>query len=105
MAPYSPMQRRSRHRHASEFKHTLLTTLHGLPRLRMYGLALTYTEMDVVPFLWNGFDTLVEYSYVIPIEEKETWILFLRSLRTPFADLVGGGHQSQGRTRVHPSGQ
>gem|GEM_PF-1735295 len=71
---YSAIKRRSRHGHDSQLKHLFLATLHGLPRLGMYDLALTYTDLDVVSFLWNGFDTMLEYSYVIPIEEKETWI-------------------------------
>jgi hypothetical protein len=71
---YLPIKRRSRHGHDSQLKHTLLATLHGLPRLGMYDLLLTYTDLDVVPFLWNGFDAMVEYSYVIPVKEKETWL-------------------------------
>jgi hypothetical protein len=71
---YSPIQKRSRHGHGTRLKHTLLAILHGLPRLGMYDLQLTYSDSDVMPFLWNGFDSLVEYSYVIPFSEKETWI-------------------------------
>jgi len=71
---YSPIKRQSRHGYDSQVKHTLLAILHGLPRLGIYDFALTYPDLDVMPFLWNGFDSLIDYSYVIPFEERDTWI-------------------------------
>jgi hypothetical protein len=71
---HGPIKKHSRHGHSTQLKHNLLAILQGLPRLGMYDLVLTYLDSDVVPFLWNGFDAMVEYSYVIPVKEKETWI-------------------------------
>jgi hypothetical protein len=71
---YLPLQKGSRHGCNSQVKKTFQTLLHGLPRLGMYDFVLSYGDRDILPFLWNGFDTLVEYSYVIPVAEKWTWM-------------------------------
>lgn len=47
--------------------------LHSLPKLGLYDFLLRPCDVDVMPFLWNGFDTSIGYSYVIPKEETGIW--------------------------------
>jgi hypothetical protein len=70
---FLPLQKGSRHGCNSQVKKMFQTLLAQLPSLGMYDFVLTYGDSDLLPFLWNGFDTLVEYSYVIPVAEKGTW--------------------------------
>jgi len=70
---FLPLQKSSRHGCNSYVKKTFQTLLRSLPGVGMYDFVLSYGDTDVLPFLWNGFDTLVEYSYVIPVAEKGIW--------------------------------
>ena len=54
------------------FKKEMLSAIESLPRLGFYDFILRPCDTDVMPFLWNGYDTQVTYTYVIPKEEC-TW--------------------------------
>ena len=55
------------------FKKELLQTIESLPRLGLYDFGLWGYYEDIMPFLWNGFDTKVAYTYVIPKAEVNSW--------------------------------
>jgi len=71
---FAPCRESGRHRQNTENKRTVLSLIHGLPRLGGYDFVLRPCDTDVMPFLWNGFDTLVGYTYFIPQTERETWL-------------------------------
>jgi hypothetical protein len=64
----------SRHRQNTHQKKMLLLAIHSLPRLGMYDFLLCPCDQDVLPFLWNGFDTLVGYTHVLRHSERHTWL-------------------------------
>ncbi len=39
----------------------------------MYDYIMPPEVTDVMPFLWNGFDTLVGYTYQVPVTEAQQW--------------------------------
>ena len=55
-------------------KQMALLAVQSLPKLGFYDLRLRPQDTDVMPYLWNGFDTHTGYTYVIPASEKETWM-------------------------------
>jgi len=54
-------------------KHELLSAIESLPQLDFYDFQLWRFCCDVMPFIWNGFETYVYYTYVISAAEVETW--------------------------------
>jgi hypothetical protein len=64
----------ARHKENTHVKKMMLMAIHALPRLGVYDIILRSSQADVTPFLWNGFDTYVGYTYVIPCAERETWL-------------------------------
>ena len=57
----------------SHFKKETLKALHSLPEVDFYDFGLSRGEIDIMPFLWNGFDAHIGYTYVIPATEKDAW--------------------------------
>lgn len=57
----------------SHAKNLLLAAIQSLPQLGLYDFILRPRDTDIMPFLWNGFDSLVTYTYVIPCSEKDRW--------------------------------
>ena len=51
----------------------LLRTLQLLPPVSVHDLILCPGDIDVQPFQWNGFDTVVAYTYIIPRAETNGW--------------------------------
>lgn len=51
-----------------------LSAIQSLPRLGMYDFILRPGDCDAIPYLWNGFDTSVNYTYVVPCAEHESWV-------------------------------
>lgn len=66
-ADSGPYQRNTR------AKKMMLLAIQGLPRLGMYDFVLSPGQSDVMPFLWNGFDVDLGYTYVLPCLERDTW--------------------------------
>jgi hypothetical protein len=58
---------------ASEEKGDLLRILAESPRLGLYDYAFPPAYTDMMPLLWNGFDTSVGYTYQIPPAPPEQW--------------------------------
>ncbi len=58
---------------ASDEKGLMLRLLAQSPELGMYDYILHPAYTDVMPFLWNGFDTNVGYTYQIPPSAVEQW--------------------------------
>jgi len=54
-------------------KQLMLEALSLAPRLGMYDYIMAPDWTDMMPFLWNGFDTLVGYVYQIPPAPPEQW--------------------------------
>jgi hypothetical protein len=70
---YCPASGAGRHKQNSHAKKMTLMAIHALPRIGVYDFILHPDQCDVMPFLWNGFDSHVAYTYVIPCSERETW--------------------------------
>jgi len=58
---------------ASDEKNLMLRLLAESPALGMYDYILPPEYADVMPFLWNGFDILVGYTYQIPPAPPDEW--------------------------------
>ncbi len=69
-----PTKGEGRYKESTHVKAMHLLALHSLPRLGFYDFILRPADRDLMPYLWNGFDTHVGYTYVIPAAEKETWM-------------------------------
>jgi hypothetical protein len=63
-----------RYKEITHAKQMTLMAIHSLPRLGLYDMRLRPADQDLMPFLWNGFETHVGYTYVIPAAEKDSWM-------------------------------
>ena len=61
--------KKGRYARATHVKKMLLRTLQLLPPVSVHDLILCPGDIDVQPFQWNGFDTVVAYTYIIPRAE------------------------------------
>jgi hypothetical protein len=66
-------RREGRASKASDEKNTLVRLLAESPAMGMYDYNLPPEYTDLTPFIWNGFDTLVRYTYQIPPAPVEQW--------------------------------
>ncbi len=57
----------------SHAKKEILCSLQSLPRLDFYDFHLWRFCNDLMPFMWNGFETQVLYTYVIKANSAESW--------------------------------
>lgn len=57
----------------SEERKLMLKAIALAPRLGMYDYSIPPEWQDMMPFLWNGFDTTVRYIYQIPVAPVEEW--------------------------------
>ena len=71
---FAPLADAGRHRQHTHHKKMTSLAIGALPRLAAYDFILRPDDADVMPFLWNGFDTLIVYTYVVPRTERDTWI-------------------------------
>ena len=71
---FFPDMEEGRYKEITHAKKMALLAIHSLPKLGFYDLRLRPGDRDVMPYLWNGFDTHVGYTYVIPATERETWV-------------------------------
>jgi len=62
--------RSSRYTHV---KKELLCAINSLPDAGYYDIFLGHSQDDVMPYLWNGFDDQVLYTYVIRKEDAGAW--------------------------------
>jgi hypothetical protein len=58
---------------ASDENNLLLRILAESPQMGMYDYLLPPEYTDVIPFLWNGFDASVGYTYQIGPAPVEQW--------------------------------
>ena len=61
---------------SSAYSHTkreLLRAITSLPQMGFYDFALGRSTEDIMPFLWNGFDAIVHYTYIIRATDAEGW--------------------------------
>ena len=70
---FVPENDSTRHRQNTHQKLMLLKVIQSLPKLGLYDFQLRPSDTDTMPFLWNGFDTTVEYTYVIPCADGGGW--------------------------------
>lgn len=70
---FRPSAKQGRHAQNTHVKSAMLAALGCLPRLGAYDFMLRPCDHDVLPFLWNGFETAVRYTYVVPCAEQATW--------------------------------
>ncbi len=70
---FAPMTGQGTYRAVTHAKKTMLSAIHGLPKLGMYDFQLRACDFDAMPFLWNGFDVLLSYVYVIPCSVRDVW--------------------------------
>lgn len=72
-----PLIRPSRRKNAveavSDEKNLLVRLLAESPSLGMWDYVLPPEYVDLMPFLWNGFDTTVGYTYQIPPAPPQQW--------------------------------
>lgn len=54
-------------------KEELLCAIESLPQADFYDLHLWRFCSDLTPFIWNGFETSVYHTYVIPTGDMEDW--------------------------------
>lgn len=71
---FSPSRGEGRYKELTHAKQMNLLAIHSLPQVGFYDLVLRPADNDLMPFLWNGFDTYVGYTYVIPAADKDTWM-------------------------------
>lgn len=67
-----PTAKQGRYSENTHRKKVTLSLLGALQTLGMYDFSLCPTDLDSMPFIWNGFDTQVNYTYVIPKQEHDT---------------------------------
>ena len=71
---FLPSRKHSRHHKNTHAKNMLLMTIRSLPMMGMYDLILRPEDRDVLPYLWNGFESHVCYTHVIPCKEQGNWL-------------------------------
>ena len=57
----------------SHAKKEIIQSLQSLPRLDFYDFHLWRFCTDLMPFMWNGFETQVLYTYLIKAGSAEIW--------------------------------
>ena len=57
----------------SHIKNEILCSLQSLPKVDFYDFHLWRFCSDLMPFIWNGFETQVLYTYFIPANNIDTW--------------------------------
>ncbi|MHB8174749.1 MAG: hypothetical protein ACYDFU_09875, partial [Nitrospirota bacterium] len=57
----------------SHVKKEILNSLQSLPKLDFYDFRLWRFGNDLMPFIWNGFETQVLYTYLIRADDADTW--------------------------------
>lgn len=63
-----------RHAKNTHDKKMMLAVIESLPKLGVYDFILRPSDTDTLPFLWNGFEPIIGYTYVIPHGEMDTWM-------------------------------
>lgn len=71
---FTPSEDPGNYARITHAKRMALLALHSLPPLGFYDLRLRPADTDVTPYLWNGFDTSVGYTFVIPAATRDTWM-------------------------------
>jgi hypothetical protein len=71
---FVPALGEGRYKEITHAKKMAMLAIHSLPPLGFYDLRLRPVDSDVMPYLWNGFDTHTGYTYVIPASQKENWM-------------------------------
>jgi hypothetical protein len=71
---FIPTQTEGNYKELTQAKQMALLAIHSLPPLGFYDLRLRPADTDVMPYLWNGFDTHIGYTYVIPVSHKDNWM-------------------------------
>ena len=71
---FNPCKEAGRYKEITHAKEMALLAIHSLPKLGFYDLRLRPVDTDVMPYLWNGFDTHIGYTYVIPASQKDNWM-------------------------------
>jgi hypothetical protein len=71
---FMPAAAEGRYKEITHAKEMALLAIHSLPKLGFYDLRLRPADTDVMPYLWNGFDTHTGYTYVIPSSQKGRWM-------------------------------
>lgn len=71
---FTPSKGEGRYKELTHAKQMSLLAIHSLPKLGFYDIRLRPTDNDLMPYLWNGFDTHVGYTYVIPAKDKDVWM-------------------------------
>jgi hypothetical protein len=70
---FRPGGGQGRYKELTHAKQMTLLAIQSLPKLGFYDLRLRPADRDLMPYLWNGFETYVGYTYVIPVAEKDHW--------------------------------
>ena len=70
---FRPAGGQGRYKELTYSKQMTLLAIHSLPKLGFYDLRLRPADRDLMPYLWNGFETYIGYTYVIPATEKDNW--------------------------------
>ena len=68
-----PSDRENRAERISEEKDRMVRLLAESPAMGMYDYIFAPEYTDLMPFIWNGFDTLVAYTYQISQAPPEQW--------------------------------
>jgi hypothetical protein len=81
---------------ASQEKTLMVELLAHSPRLGLYDYMFAPAWTDMIPFIWNGFETSVSYTYRIPPAPPEQWMATMnpghrRDLRKAHEVLQGNG--------------
>jgi hypothetical protein len=71
---FKPVLAEGHYQEITHAKKMALLAIHSLPRLGFFDLRLRPADTDVMPYLWNGFDTHVGYTYVIPATQRDKWM-------------------------------
>jgi hypothetical protein len=71
---FDPLDASGEYQAITHAKQSMMAAIHSLPKLGMYDFLLRACDTDVMPFLWNGFDTVASYTYVIPHSAADVWL-------------------------------
>jgi hypothetical protein len=71
---YSPLDSPELCKAITHGKQSMMAAIHALPKMGVYDFLLRACDTDVMPFLWNGFDALPSYTYVIPQSTADVWV-------------------------------
>jgi Acetyltransferase (GNAT) domain len=66
----------AKHSRCSKYSHEkkeFLAAINSMPRVDFYDFGIWRHYNDLMPFLWNGFETNVIYTYVVPANEPDGW--------------------------------